>query len=570
MLRVEKIETLEALRALETSWNSLVMQANSDGIFLSHEWFSCWWKVFAGSKKLFILTVKSDNALVAIAPLMISSRKRLGRVTKTVEFIGRPDSVCYDFIALDMTAAGEEIVNYLVENVDGWDRIEFSNIPGDSRFLEIFKSALSGRGKGFLVRTRTPKEFSPASSHLPVHDDTAPLKISGDELAAFKSWGELEFEEISDLKDINSNMPVFFQLHINSRRHHPQQSKFNSSLCRRFYYELSKSLAPSKRVSLLRLRACDIPVSYGLCFVSDGALRLYDVASNPLFGDLSPDLLFIKMVAESCRKRNFAFQVLDLAGLPSDSLSDSRVGICDISAYAAKLTYKTASIKKRLADFGPIRSYMQRENVAVAREKLRAISQKQGFNRLLVAMINKALETLGHAIFVNREYYVYRHSGGQEKLLRIKVEVEVRKFCLTDINRIASFYGCRPGDPKYETFKKRFEKGADCYVALHHGYPVCIIWGLYHEDYHSELNLSLKPAAGEVIISDALTAPIYRSMGIAPYLFAFMLNDYHESGYRAIAAISKSNMPSRKGLEIYDFKHVGTLRIIKIFGIRII
>jgi GNAT superfamily N-acetyltransferase len=568
MIRVEKIEILEDLLGLGPTWNDLVNEAGCDEIFLSHEWITSWWRIFAGTKKLFVLVAKSEEKTVGIAPLMLTSQSRLGRTAKTLEIIGRPDSSYYDFISLDAGATAEAIAAYLHDHKELWTHLEFPNIGDNSRFLKPFGDSLKKRGYKPLMRTSRMEALPTAPK--PASGETGGQEGCDSSLAAIKKWGDPELEEICELKELNSNMPVFFQVHINSKRMAPFPSKFNHSLCRRFYYDFVKAFAPQKKVFMARLRAGEILVSYGLCFLSDGVVRVYDIASNLLFHNHEPDRVFLQMLAERFRRQGYQVQCLDAAELARRMNLTACDVTHDLSVCSGRLASLGAQFRRHIAELGPVAGLLGDERVKVARGKMQAISYKKGKSKLLTAFAQKAMEAIGQFIVFYREYYIYRHSGGSEKAIRIKVDIEIKKFEIADIDRIASFYGIQAEHHKYETFKKRFEKGADCYAALHHGYPVSMIWGLHHEDYHREFNISLEPAKDEVVLSDALTAPIYRSMGTGHYILSTMLNEYHRTGYKAIAGVLKSNTPSRKGLESFDFKHIRTMRILKIFRIRII
>ena len=68
--RVTSVNNLEAFRALEPEWNSLVT-AHNNSIFLRHEYFRVWTESFAPDASLQVLTCRaSDGRLVAGLPLV--------------------------------------------------------------------------------------------------------------------------------------------------------------------------------------------------------------------------------------------------------------------------------------------------------------------------------------------------------------------------------------------------------------------------------------------------------------------------------------------------------------------
>ena len=70
-LTVQTLSEPSAFAALGPEWTELLEASDSDGFFLTWEWLFTWWKHLAGGRQLFILTVRSGEELVAIAPFAI-------------------------------------------------------------------------------------------------------------------------------------------------------------------------------------------------------------------------------------------------------------------------------------------------------------------------------------------------------------------------------------------------------------------------------------------------------------------------------------------------------------------
>lgn len=73
-------------------WNNLLKRSNSDQLFLSWEWQSCWWKFFsdtADMKLNLFAVITDDGTLVGLAPLytMTVTTKKILK-TKRLQFIG--------------------------------------------------------------------------------------------------------------------------------------------------------------------------------------------------------------------------------------------------------------------------------------------------------------------------------------------------------------------------------------------------------------------------------------------------------------------------------------------------
>ena len=71
--------------ALRNEWNALLASSRADCVFLTWEWLHTWWNHLGSNRELFIITVRQNGKLVAVAPLMVG--RSLGSIT-TLEFLG--------------------------------------------------------------------------------------------------------------------------------------------------------------------------------------------------------------------------------------------------------------------------------------------------------------------------------------------------------------------------------------------------------------------------------------------------------------------------------------------------
>jgi CelD/BcsL family acetyltransferase involved in cellulose biosynthesis len=70
-LTVQTLSEPSAFAALGPEWTELLEASDSDGFFLTWEWLFTWWKHLAAGRRLFILTVRSGEELVGIAPFAL-------------------------------------------------------------------------------------------------------------------------------------------------------------------------------------------------------------------------------------------------------------------------------------------------------------------------------------------------------------------------------------------------------------------------------------------------------------------------------------------------------------------
>jgi CelD/BcsL family acetyltransferase involved in cellulose biosynthesis len=71
-VRVTRIEDVAGFTALREPWNALLADSTANGPFLTWEWLSAWWSHLAEAARLQILAAWDGDALVGIAPFVVT------------------------------------------------------------------------------------------------------------------------------------------------------------------------------------------------------------------------------------------------------------------------------------------------------------------------------------------------------------------------------------------------------------------------------------------------------------------------------------------------------------------
>lgn len=89
MLDTEIIDDPAVFAGLKTEWNELLWESSSNNLFLSWEWLYSWWQYLADKRQLYLITVRENQRLLAIAPLCLAP-PRLQRLMPfgNIEFLG--------------------------------------------------------------------------------------------------------------------------------------------------------------------------------------------------------------------------------------------------------------------------------------------------------------------------------------------------------------------------------------------------------------------------------------------------------------------------------------------------
>ena len=143
MITIDVIDDPAAFAALRKEWNALLAASRADCIFLTWEWLHTWWTHLGDGKQLFIVAVRRDSKLIALAPLTMTRAFSM----RTLEFAGT-GSVGSDYLDFIVDPAHEHsaieaITEFLA--AAGFS-LRLPSVKEDSVVASAFVKSLSARG----------------------------------------------------------------------------------------------------------------------------------------------------------------------------------------------------------------------------------------------------------------------------------------------------------------------------------------------------------------------------------------------------------------------------------------
>jgi CelD/BcsL family acetyltransferase involved in cellulose biosynthesis len=287
-IRIIEVANLGCLWPRRTEWNALVDRSATNTIFQTLEWHASWWKTLAGSAQPFVLLVEAAGELVAVAPLMLSERRYLGRKRRILEFIGTGSSDYCDMI-FDRTRpdALELVGKWLIDNSRNWDVISLRNVPSTSTTPQYLASIFNQGGYW--------TELQP--SHM------APTRLLGDHATdrallnkksvrrhhnALLRDGNLEFKNCATTAEALDYLDVFFDQHIARRSLTEDRSQFLDPRQRMFYRELVQTLLSEGWAIFSVLLLNEAPIAFHFGFEYGGRLIWYTPSFDVAYSKQSP------------------------------------------------------------------------------------------------------------------------------------------------------------------------------------------------------------------------------------------------------------------------------------------
>jgi len=284
-MRVERVEKFEHFLRLEEDWNTFLFSSDLNSVFLTHDWFSTWWRNLSEDSELHVLIFRDLNdGILGMAPLRIKEDKVLFMASHEVT------DYC-DFVTHRKCRENfyRSFLKNLREDYSSLASFEFINIKETSPTLLYIPKLASEYG---FTSSQVESEVVPVLN-LPSSYDAY---ISGLErknrhelrrkLRRSESLGGLKTKKITDSEELISAVDTFIDLHRDSSMEKKNFWKKEGMVD--FFRETVHRFALRGWVDLNCLFMKDSLVAALLNFTYQHEVLFYNVAYKTDFASYSP------------------------------------------------------------------------------------------------------------------------------------------------------------------------------------------------------------------------------------------------------------------------------------------
>ena len=274
----------EELAGLEPEWRELLPACRYAHPFISPTWLRTWWEEFGEGRELILLSLRQDEQLAAVLPLM--------REDARISFAG--DTEICDYMDLAMPAGSEaEVLMAALRSVseEPWQEIVFWALRGDSPVFQALPEVCGGLG--VLLETQV-EDVCPQIALPATWDEYLEGLGKKDrhelrrKLRRLPQGGEPGLEVLNSGEEVAAALDDFLRLHAASR---VEKAAFMTEQMERFFRRIVVALAEERLVEMLFLRLAGVRVAGVLCFRAGDELLLYNSGYDPAYGGLSVGLL---------------------------------------------------------------------------------------------------------------------------------------------------------------------------------------------------------------------------------------------------------------------------------------
>ncbi len=320
--------TQESFRSLLALRDKGDVRLDWDPLFVSPVWLEVWWSVFRDDRELYLVSVREENTVAGIAPLMIKD--------STASIIGSADVCDY----LDLLVAPDKDRNFfdtLLENLKqrGVKQLNLESLRPDSRVLTGLTDIALSRG---CEVTLTSSDVT-LEMELPESWDDYLMTLNSKQrhevrrkLRRLEEAGEYEYRSLSGSDSIMGKLDTFLKMFTESR---DDKADFLTEKRELFFRSMTESMANAGILKLGILEIETVPAAMVMYFDYNDTIYLYNSGFEKEYVTLSAGLLSkVLCIKDSIESGKKVFDFLkgnevykSRLGGHTTQLSDCRISI---------------------------------------------------------------------------------------------------------------------------------------------------------------------------------------------------------------------------------------------------
>jgi CelD/BcsL family acetyltransferase involved in cellulose biosynthesis len=252
-------------------------------VYVLPDWMEVWWQVFGSEADMRIRTLRAEEKVIGIAPLMVKNG--------IAYLIGDTD-VCdyHDFI---ITPGQEvEFYNLILDDLkkNGIRHLDLKHLRPDSTVVTSLREIAERRRYPVVCN----QDALSLEIDLPAHWDEYLATLSSKQrhevrrkLRRLFEEGQVEYRFTTDDTAIPATLDIFFRMFVESRQ---DKAAFLTEKMKSFFVLLADRMARKGLLKLGTLFLNEQPLAEIMCFDYNRCLYLYNSGYDPNYTSLSAGL----------------------------------------------------------------------------------------------------------------------------------------------------------------------------------------------------------------------------------------------------------------------------------------
>jgi CelD/BcsL family acetyltransferase involved in cellulose biosynthesis len=285
---ISVINQLSDFAAMRDEWNQLNQRSEKGTIFSSWEWLYSWWEIYQdqGDRELFILSLRKDGELIALAPFQILNHpKKYFPCSKQLILIGTGETdgglVLSEYLDLiiepgAVSHAVSAFTNYLMDKQSQWQGSLFQQLLDDSYLSLLFGGQnlsiqAESKPNGFRTLIDLPETYKDYLMSLQKKKRNNITRM----LTRLQKEQDYVVDNLSDGLDPDKAITELADLNRERRENLQQPSAFHQPNFEAFHRLVVKRLLPTNQVQIRILRIEGKPVAALYTLIDGDTMHAY-------------------------------------------------------------------------------------------------------------------------------------------------------------------------------------------------------------------------------------------------------------------------------------------------------
>lgn len=273
-MQVHVISEYDDFVALQGVWENVLKRSRDDTIYLTHEWFRCWWLSYGQGKQLSVILIKDRDDVIGIAPFYaVKGLYRRLIPVREVRFCVNEMSPRVNFVAVRdrEEVVVRSVLEYLCDRRQSWDILRLSKLHAGSFTYEVLQRVLCE--KKLLARMsesyKCPYFYADGTWDAYYKDRPASLrKRMRNTLNRVTRFGDVVIEKIEEKDRLDAALRTIYAVSGRSWKHAVGKSLLKRKSQLAFYDHITRRMGEKGwiRVWLLKSRGRCLAFEYHLIY----------------------------------------------------------------------------------------------------------------------------------------------------------------------------------------------------------------------------------------------------------------------------------------------------------------
>jgi len=280
--------------ALRPDWAELLQSSHNNRVFLTHQWFQCWWETFGKNLDLTILVTYDNDRVSGIAPLCIQQSRYWGLPVKQVQFManGYTEEACIILARENEVTALDLMLGQLISKKHQWDISNLKTVRNEPVFMEKLIQVLNKNNLKCLTYPSKQVPYIPIAGTWEEFYSRKTRRFK----KAFKARKNkisrynkpVRIERIQGKKLVNNALNIIYEISRNSWKAENNKSLDTDAAAWSFIQNLATRLSPLGWIEVWLLYVGNKAIAFEYHFIYDGVTSPIRADFDEHYRKLSP------------------------------------------------------------------------------------------------------------------------------------------------------------------------------------------------------------------------------------------------------------------------------------------